>query len=110
MRAGQLRHRASLQAKQMAPDGMGGHSEQWVELRKVWVEITTPTGRVATVANQLQALVSAEIRARPASDLVAGRRLVHRSTIYSIEAALQDNKASMLRLLCSNVTPKPRSP
>lgn len=110
MRAGRLRHRATLQAKQMTPDGMGGHAEQWVDLRKVWVEITTPTGRVESVANQLQALVSAEIRARPADDLVAGRRLVYRSTTYTIEAALQDNRASMLRLLCSNVTPKPRRP
>lgn len=108
MRAGLLRHRASLQAPQRVPDGAGGFAEQWVELRKVWVEITLPTGRVAPVANQLQALVSAEIRARPAADLVAGRRLVHRETTYLIEAALPDNQNSMLRLLCSNVTPKPR--
>ena len=108
MRAGPLRHRASLQAQQRVPDGGGGYAEQWVELRKVWVEITLPTGRVATVANQLQAVVTAEMRARPAADLVAGRRLVHGGTTYFIEARLPDNENSMLRLLCSNVTPTPR--
>ena len=113
MRAGPLRHRTALQSQQRVPDGGGGYSEQWIELRKVWTEITTPTGRVATVADQLQAVVSAEIRARPAADLVAGRRLVHArlgiTTTYLIEAALLDNETSMLRLLCSNVTPTPRT-
>ncbi|WP_407733035.1 head-tail adaptor protein [Pseudomonas citronellolis] len=108
MRAGPLRHLASLQALQRVPDGGGGHSEQWVELRKVWVEIALPTGRTTPVASQLQAVVSAEIRARPADDLIAGRRLVHKAVTYSIEASLLDNELSMLRLLCSNVTPTPR--
>jgi len=107
MRAGPLRHRATLQSKQSAPDGAGGHVDRWVELRKVWVEITAPSGRVATVANQLQAVVSAEIRARPATDLTPGRRLVHvrqgLTATYQIEAALPDNANSMLRLLCSSV-------
>lgn len=111
MRAGRLRHRPMLQAQQRVPDGAGGYAEQWVDLRPVWAEITMPSGRVATVANQLQAVVSAEVRARPAADLVAGRRLVHTrqgvTTTYLIEAALPDNENSMLRLLCSNVTPAP---
>ncbi|MEN1450595.1 head-tail adaptor protein, partial [Pseudomonas aeruginosa] len=85
-----------------------GYSEQWVFLRKVWVEITLPTGRVATVANQLQPVISAEIRARPHGDLVVGRRLSHGGITYAINAVLPDNENSMLRLLCSNVTPTPR--
>lgn len=112
MRAGPLRHHATLQVEQRGSDGAGGGPATWVELRKVWCEITTPTGRVAPVANQLQAVVTAEIRARPAADLIAGRRLVHTrngaTTTYRIEAALLDNENSMLRLLCSNVTPTPR--
>ncbi|WP_448678966.1 phage head closure protein [Pseudomonas nicosulfuronedens] len=107
MRAGPLRHLASLQALQRVPDGGGGYSEHWVELRKVWVEITMPTGRTSTVASQLQATVTAEIRARPADDLIAGRRLVHKKT-YTIEATLEDNTSDMLRLLCSSVAPTPR--
>lgn len=107
MRAGPLRHLASLQALQRVPDGGGGYSERWVELRKVWVEITIPTGRTSTVASQLQATVTAEIHARPAVDLIAGHRLVHKKT-YSIEAALEDNASDMLRLLCSSVAPTPR--
>lgn len=106
MRAGPLRHRCILQAEQRVPDGAGGYAEQWVEVGKLWTEITTPSGRVAAVASQLTALITAEIRTRPRASVVAGRRLVHGGVTYLIEAALPDNVNSMLRLLCSNV-PKP---
>jgi len=103
MRAGPLRHRLSLTAEQRTSDGMGGWQTGWVELRKVWAEVTLPTGRVEAVAQQLTAVVSAEIRCRPAADLVAGRRLTGRGVTYRIEAVLPDNTNSMMRLLCSSV-------
>lgn len=104
MRAGKLRHECSVQASQFTPDGYGGGTDVWVELRKVWADISTPTGRTAPVAQQLTALVTAEIQVRPAADLVAGLRLVNSGVTYLIEAALPDNERSMLRLLCSKVT------
>jgi phage head-tail adaptor, putative, SPP1 family len=103
MRAGPLRHRCSVQSEQNVPDGYGGYSEGWVELRKVWAEITMPTGRTAVVAQQITALVTAEIRVRPAADLVAGVRIVDGANRYLVEAVLPDNENSMLRLLCSLV-------
>lgn len=103
MRAGALRHRCSLQAEQKTSDGMGGWVIGWAELRQVWAEITTPTGRVETVAQQIQAVVSAEIRVRPSADLIAGRRLVSGGITYRIEAVLPSNKGDLMRLLCSSV-------
>lgn len=103
MRAGPLRHRCTLQQKQRTADGMGGWTEAWTDLRSLWAEITIPTGRVATVAQQLEATVTAEIRVRLAADIRAGMRLVHAGTTYAIEAALPDNERRMLRLLCSSV-------
>ena len=103
MRAGNLRHECSVQTKQRVPDGMGGGVDGWIETRKIWAEITAPTGRTSPVSQQLTALVTAEIKVRPAVDLVAGVRLVNSGVTYLIEAALPDNDRSMLRLLCSNV-------
>lgn len=103
MRAGPLRHRCSVQHQARILDGMGGYKQGWAELRKVWAEITMPTGRTLVVAQQITALVTAEIRVRPAADLVAGIRIVDGATRYLIEAALPDNEHSMLRLLCSLV-------
>ena len=105
MRAGTLRHQCAVQAFQFTPDGYGGGTDAWVELRKIWADIATPTGRTAPVAQQLTALVTAEIRVRPAPDLVAGLRLVNSGMTYLVEAVLPDNERSMLRLLCSNVKP-----
>ena len=103
MRAGPLRHRCSVQHKTQIPDGYGGYEERWVELRKIWAEITMPTGRTAVVAQQLENLVTAEIRVRPAADLVAGLRIIESGITYLVDAALPDNERSMLRLLCSNI-------
>ena len=107
MRAGALRNRCVLQKRQRIPDGAGGGVEGWSDVGELWAEITMPTGRVATVADQLTSLVTAEIRIRPRSDVFAQMRLVHKTTTYMIEAVLPDNERSMLRLLCSNV-PQPR--
>lgn len=103
MKAGRMRHRCSLLVQERVGDGVGGYREEWVELRKVWAEITTPTGRVAVAAQQLTAEVAAEVRCRPADDLQAGRRLVARNVTYRIEAVLPDNFNSMVRMLCSSV-------
>lgn len=103
MRAGRLRHRCALLEERRLPDGMGGHKVEWVELRKVWAEIALPTGRTAVLAQQLTPVVTAEIRARLSTELIAGRRLVHGGVTYQIAASLPDNTNSMLRLLCSSV-------
>ena len=98
-----MRHRCSVQHKAQIPDGYGGYEEGWVELRQIWAEITMPTGRTAVVAQQLENLVTAEIRVRPAADLVAGIRIIENGITYLVDAALPDNERSMLRLLCSNI-------
>lgn len=90
-----------------AKNSSGGFDVTWSEVGKLWADITLPTGRIAPVAEQLKALVSAEIRVRPRVDAIAGNRLVHIAngitSTYLIEAALIDNERVMLRLLCSNV-------
>lgn len=107
MKAGPLRHRCSLLKETLVPDEGGGRERGWMPVRDVWAEIQLPTGRVESVANQLQAAISAEIRVRYARDFEAGMRLVHKATgdTYLIEAPLASNERDMLRLLCSSVNP-----
>ena len=107
MRAGPMRHRCAMHKPVRVKNGSGGFEVTWPEVGKLWAEITFPTGRISPVAEQLTAVVTAEIRIRPRTDAVAGNRLVHTvkgiSTTYLIEAALLNNERDMLRLLCSNV-------
>jgi SPP1 family predicted phage head-tail adaptor len=102
-----MRHRCMMQKPVRAPNGSGGSVVTWSDIGKVWSEITLPTGRIAPVAAQMKAEVTAEIRIRPRADAIAGNRLVEVrlgvTHTYLIEAALLDNETSMLRLLCSNV-------
>ena len=107
MKAGRLRHRCTMYKPVLIKNKSGGFDTTWAELGGLWTEITLPTGRVSPVAEQIKAVVTAEIRIRPRVDAVAGNRLVHASkgisTTYLIEAALPNNERDMLRLLCSSV-------
>lgn len=107
MRAGQLRHRCMLQKPVQVKNKTGGFEVTWLDLGKIYAEINLPTGRTAPVAEQVKAIVTAEIIIRPRAEAVAGNRLVHTAngiaTTYLIEAALPNNERDMLRLLCSNV-------
>lgn len=100
-----MRHRCRLLMPHREQNRSGGAVESWVEVGEVWAEIATPTGRISPVAEQLQAVISAEIRIRPRSDIVAGWRLTEKRTgmTYRVEAPLLNNERDMLRLLCSSV-------
>ncbi|MFJ2982252.1 MULTISPECIES: phage head closure protein [unclassified Pseudomonas] len=105
MRAGPMRHRCRVLKPHREQNRSGGAAETWVEVGEIWAEVTTPTGRVSPVAEQLQAVISAEIRIRPRSDILAGWRLIEKRTgmTYKVEAPLPSNERDMLRLLCSSV-------
>jgi len=106
LKAGPLRHRCILRRETLTPEPGGGKAKSWAEVGKVWAEIQLPTGRVDPVANQIQNVVSAEIRVRFSHIFKAGMRLEEKSSgvTYLIEAALPDNERDMQRLLCSSVT------
>lgn len=103
MRAGPLDRRCSLFRLEEVRRPGGGASVAWVEAGQVWAEITLPTGRIAAVADQLSAVVTAEIRVRFRKSIVAGMRVVCSDTTYLVEAALPDKTRAMMRLLCSNI-------
>lgn len=104
MRSGQLRHRCVLMQAQTITRPGGGITESWVELGKRWAEISIPTGRLAPMADRLEATVTAEIKIRYRSDVIAGMRLTCSRGTYLVEAVLPDRDPAMLRLLCSSVT------
>ncbi|WMN15604.1 phage head closure protein [Pseudomonas piscis] len=105
MKAGPMRHRGLLSKQERVQNNSGGYDPQWLPVGKVWAEITMPTGRIMPVAEQLKAVISAEIRIRLRSDVAAGWRFtdLRSGATYTIEAPLLNNERDMLRLLCSSV-------
>jgi len=104
MRAGPLNKHCGLMESQKVKRPGGGFDESWIEIGKLWAEISTPTGRTAPMADRLEATVTAEIKIRYRSDVIAGMRLAYSRGTYLVEAALPDRDPAMLRLLCSSVT------
>ena len=105
MKAGPMRHRCRLSKYERVQNDTGGYDQVWVEVGEVWAEVTMPTGRTAPVAEQVEAVISAEIRIRPRPDIAAGWRVTETRTgiTYKVEAPLLNNERDMLRLLCSSV-------
>ncbi len=107
MRAGPLRNRCAIFKPVRLQNNTGGFEVVWEKIGDLWADISMPSGRVSPVAEQIAALVTAEVLIRPKAGAVAGNRLVHTakgiSTTYQIEAALFNSKRDMLRLLCSSV-------
>lgn len=105
MRAGPLRHLFKVSFPQEERNKSGGATVTWLPAvhPDMWGELRTPTGRVAPIAEKLQAVVTAEIIARPRADIVAGWRVTRRGVTYKVEAVLPDNENTLMRLLCSSV-------
>ncbi|WP_176509439.1 MULTISPECIES: head-tail adaptor protein [Pseudomonas] len=105
MRAGPLRHRFEVTHRHEERNKSGGATVTWLPGARpeMWGEVRTPTGRVTAVAEKLSAVVTAEIIARPRSDIVVGSRLTRRGITYQVEAVLPDNENTLMRLLCSSV-------
>lgn len=105
MRAGPLRHRCQVTFPQQVRNSSGGAEETWMAANppEMWAEIRLPSGRVSAVAEQLEAVVTAEVLARPRGDIAAGWRLTRRGMTYKVEAVLIDNYGTLMRLLCSFV-------
>ncbi|HFL7941874.1 MULTISPECIES: phage head closure protein [Pseudomonas putida group] len=104
MRAGPLRHLFKVTLRHEERNKSGGAVVTWLPASRpeMWGEVRTPTGRVSAVAEKLNAVVTAEIIARPRSDIVAGSRLTRRGVTYQVEAVLPDNENTLMRLVCSS--------
>jgi SPP1 family predicted phage head-tail adaptor len=101
MRAGQLRHRITLQRAVDAQDDYGEPSSIWEDVVSIAAAIEPISGREFFSAQQVQADVTTRITIRWRNGIEPVMRIVHataqqaamsppQSTIYDIEAILPD--------------------
>ena len=91
MRAGDLRHRIIIERQTSSQDAGGQPLEVWTPVATVWADIRNPTGMGAIRADAQVAVVKTSIRIRWRTDIEAGMRAVHGTTIYEIGAVLPDH-------------------
>lgn len=101
MRIGRLRDRLTLQAYVEGRDAIGGITQDWQEVRKIWGEVRGVSGRAFLSASAEQAEVTAEILMRYRPDIEAGMRLVRGTDVYTIVAPLPDAKRTELSCMCT---------
>jgi SPP1 family predicted phage head-tail adaptor len=108
MQAGRLRHRVTIEELLIGQDSDGAVEETWAPIgAPVSAEILPLSGREMLAAAALQSKVATRIviRYRPNFTPTAHPlRVVHRDTVYSIEAVIPDNESGRqwLTLQCSS--------
>lgn len=76
MRAGQLRHRVTIQQRTDADDGAGGLTITWTPLTVLWASVAPQTGRETIAARQVTPAMTHLVRLRYYAGLTTKHRVV----------------------------------
>lgn len=107
MRAGELRHRVTIQQKTITQDTYGAEVETWAAVTTVWAKIEDLSGREYFAAQQVPtAQVSTRVTIRWRADVKPEMRALANGRVLDIKAALDpDGRKRELQLMCLEVTP-----
>jgi len=104
MRAGDLRHRVTIQQAVESQNDFGEVITTWQNYKTVWAAIKPLTGREYFASQQVNAEVSVQIQMRYIPGITPKMRIVEGSKVYEIEAVMDvEGKRKELQLLCKEV-------
>ena len=86
MRAGQLRHRVTIQSRSTTPDTYGQPALTWTDWQDVSASIAPLAGREAITADAVQSSITHRIRLRYLEGLTVAHRIVFGSRIFDIQS------------------------
>ncbi len=105
MRAGELRHRVTIQQKSVVRGTYGEEDVAWTDVATVWGSVEPLQGREFIEAKQTQAEITTRIRIRYRSGISPEMRAVWDGHIYDIEAVIDvGGRKRELQLMCTEVT------
>ena len=99
MKAGQLRHRVTLQSRVDTVDALGQPSTSWLDTATLWADVRYLNGlsAIKSGADVSQSKVSIRVRHTAVNP---GQRLVYGNEVFYIEAILPDGKKTYVDLVC----------
>jgi SPP1 family predicted phage head-tail adaptor len=100
MKAGQLRHRVTLQAPATAQDEAGQMLTTWTDVAPVWADIKYVTGMSAIKAGMDTSSAKAAIRIRHRTGVNAGMRVLYGATVFDVEAVMPNEQYRTIDLVC----------
>jgi SPP1 family predicted phage head-tail adaptor len=102
MRAGNLRHRITIQQASEAQDTHGQAITTWATYLTAWAEISPLRGRELFAAQETHSEINTRIRLRYRPGVTAKMRVVYGSLVYNILAPLNiGSRDRELQLMCS---------
>lgn len=102
MKAGQLRHRVTLQTLQVGQDAIGQPVATWVDTALLWGDVRYLSGLSTIKAGADASLSKVSIRLRYTA-CNAGQRVLHGGKVYAIQAVLPDARRVFVDLVCQVV-------
>jgi SPP1 family predicted phage head-tail adaptor len=102
MKAGQLRHRVTIERRETAYDRRGHESEVWSAFANVWAEVKELSGRELERAKQLVADATIQVTMR-ANNVESTDRIRFKGRIFQIASVVADTVNTMRTCLCTEV-------
>ena len=81
---GSLRSELALQAATPAPDGLGGHTENWAEIATVFAKVEPVSATSSFGPDQTVETVTHRVTLRWRNGVAAGMRFVRQARIFDI--------------------------
>lgn len=104
MRAEELRHQITLQARTVTRSASGAEVIAWTDLATVWVSINPIAGKEYFASKQVNAEVTHRINMRYRSGVRPSMRLKHGARVFSILSAINVGEKNIeLELMCKEV-------
>ncbi|MCK3852096.1 phage head closure protein [Pseudomonas sp. W2Jun17] len=96
MRAGDLRHRITIQRPVHTQDPVTGEmTPSWVDVAKLWADVEPVSVNQFVAAATNQSKVSARIVIRYRAGIDSTMRILHRDKIYNVEGVLADKVSGL---------------
>ena len=95
MKAGQLRHRVTLQSRVDTVDEIGQPSTSWLTTATVWADVRYLSGLSAIKSGADISVSKCSIRMRYKA-VSAGQRIVYGDEVFEIDAVLPDGRREYL--------------
>jgi len=101
MKAGDLRHRVTIQRNEPVTDSFGTETEQWVDVVTVWASVEPLSGREFFQSQKENAETTVRIKMRYRSGITSDKRVKFGDNVYEINAVIDiDERHIELHLMC----------
>lgn len=104
MKAGDLRHRITIQSKTVTRDAYGQETITWTTFATIWGSVEPISGREYEAGQQLEAAVDTRIRIRYLSGVVPYMQVTYGSHTYDVQSVIHlYEKKREMHLMCQEV-------